>query len=745
MIPTLAPAPARSVQESIVPWVVDLVALAVTLLMLAALLVPGDGDLPGRPAMALVVVAFVPGWAVLRLLGAPINSLSLLGAVSLSVSLAMLTSLITVAWLGWRWYGLAVAWMLASSCALAVAIARPRSMRDGADDGLDAHSGTQQLPWNVLQPRWSGDRTTHVDADAAVAVALDARVDWVLWLLTLAGLLVFAITVAVADPADIDGYGLISALPASFYVGVALLLTALFAHLGAGGRRGHMGATVNLGCLIVMLHGVPGLVEPEPRFPVAWLHAGFANQIAYEGELLPRLDARFSWAGFFSGAAFLERVADTDDLFWILRFAPVAVNALAALAVYVLARALQTSTSRSIAAATIFVFANWIGQDYFAPQALGFVLVITIVAAVLTFFPDRPRSDGRVVRLFGSPGTQPLALTGDPAVLVYLACLFMAAGLIASHQLSPPMLVAMLVSLALLGRIRTKLLGAIVGLGFVVWMSHAAETYWVGHLDDVFGQVGDVSGVLDANVSQRAGPGSPARELVVRSRMVLMLGVWVAAGLAMVGERRRRTLDPALAALFLAPFGVLALQSYGGEVLLRVALFTLPGAAILLARTQFPLRVADHARLPRLTVPVLALSLVTPLFVLARYGNESYEQVTPDDRAVVEDMYRLVPDESEVYVMNRSTMVYSERLTAVRFRDLSSDPVRAQQMLDVADTSENPAYVLVTEGQEGYHHEVRGATPEWLSEFASRLLASGSFRIVSQHGDSMLLEHVGGA
>jgi hypothetical protein len=722
---------------------VDLVALAVTLLMLAALLVPGDGDLPGRPAMALLVVAFAPGWAVLRLLGAPVDPLSVLGAVALSVSLAMLTSLITVAWLDWRWYALAVAWMLATSCVLAAVIARPHPRRDIADGGFDPYSGTQQLPWNVTQPHWRSEWTT--DDDAQDDAAVDARADWVPWLVTLAGLLVCGITVAVADPGDIDGYGLVAAVPPLFYAGIGLLVAALFAQLGTGGRRGHIGATVNLGCLIVMLHGLPGFVEPEPRFPVAWLHAGFANQIAYEGELLPRLDARFSWAGFFSGAAFLQRVADTDDLFWILRFAPVVLNAMAALAVYVLARALQTSISRSIAAATIFVFANWIGQDYFAPQAFGFVLVITIVAAVLTFFPDVPRSDGRVVRMFGSPGMQPSALTGDAGALVYFGCLFLAAGLIASHQLSPPMLVAMLVSLALLGRIRTKLLGAIVGLGFVVWMSHAAESYWVGHLDDVFGQVGDVSGVLSSNVSQRAGPGSPARELVVRSRMVLMLGVWCAAGLAMLGQRRRRALDPALATLFLAPFAVLALQSYGGEVLLRVALFTLPGASILLARTEFPMRVADRVHLPRLAVPVVALTLVTPLFVLARYGNESYEQVIPDDRAVVEDMYGLVPDESEVYVVNRSTMMYSERLTGVRFRDLSSDPVTAQQMLDAADTDENPAYVLVTDGQEGYRHEVQGATPEWLSEFASRLLASGSFRIVSQHGESMLLEHVGGA
>ena len=322
------------------------------------------------------------------------------------------------------------------------------------------------------------------------------------------------------------------------------------------------------------------------------------------------------------------------------------MNAAAAVAVFALARSFRTSTSRAITASTIFVFVNWIGQDYFAPQAIGFVLVMSILATVLMYFSDVPRADGRVVRLFGSPGTPQPAITGKPAMLVYLACLLVAAGVISSHQLSPPMLVATLFALALLGRIRTRLLGAIIGLGFVLWMAHAAESYWVGHLNDLFGQVGNVSGVLNSNVSQRTGHGSPARASVVHSRIVFMLGVWIAAGLAMLGQRRRRTLDPALAALFFAPFVVLGLQSYGGEVLLRVALFTLPAASILIARVELPLRVADRVRIPRLVLPVVALSLLTPLFLLARFGNESYEQVTPDDLAVVEDMYRAVPDNS---------------------------------------------------------------------------------------------------
>lgn len=731
MIPTLAPARARSHTAPAVTRFVDLSALSITLLMLAALIVPGNGDLPGRPALALLVVTFVPGWTTLRLLRTPITALSVLSAFALSVSLAMVTSLIMVGWLGWHWRALAIIWMLGCAAGLGATIVRPlEAVEDDSDD-----TGPFDDAWAITRPRWRDDWSSAAEADLG---------DWRLWATTLAGLFISGGAIAVADPADIDGYGLISAVPPWFFAGVALLLVALFAQLRAGGRGGHVGACVNLGFLIVMLHGLTGFIEPNPRFPVAWLHTGFADHIAYEGELLPRLDARFSWAGFFSGAAFVERVADTDDLVWLLRFAPVAVNVAAAVAVFALARAVSTSTGRSIVAATIFVFGNWIGQDYFAPQAVGFVLVTTFLATVLTFFSGTPDPDGRVARWFGTTTEDHrVGLTGRSLTLVYLGCLFVAAAVIASHQLSPPMLVAMLVALSVVGRIKTKLLGPIVGLGFVLWMSHAAESYWVGHLADLLNQVGDVGSVVNSNVSQRAAPGSPARELVVRARIGLVFAVWAATVVAIVEQRRRRILDPALAALFFAPFVVLGMQSYGGEVLLRVALFTLPAASILIARMELPLQLADRARMPRLVLPVVALSLVAPLFLLARYGNESYEQVIPDDRAVVEDMYRLVPEDSSIYVVNRSTLMDLDRLKTVHFRDLSSNPVTAQQMLAAA-ARDGSVYVLITDGQAGYRQEVQGALPGWLDQFAGQLIAGGSVRVVSQHGRSMLLEQIGG-
>lgn len=62
-----------------------------------------------------------------------------------------------------------------------------------------------------------------------------------------------------------------------------------------------------VGALVFTLHGMPLLVEPLPRFPTAWLHAGFADHAA-TGQTLPLLDARFSWPGFFAGSALITEV-----------------------------------------------------------------------------------------------------------------------------------------------------------------------------------------------------------------------------------------------------------------------------------------------------------------------------------------------------------------------------------------------------------------------------------------------------
>jgi hypothetical protein len=714
--------------------VVDLVAFVPSLLVLVALLVPpASTALPARPLMALVAVAFAPGWAVLRWFGAPLRVLTVVAAFALSVATVMIVSLATVAWLDWNWRPIAIAWSALTVAGLIVPAVRDMTTLPPGSDARDAEVPTLDEP--LARSTVHADRAKRdVDSDVTTVWNLD-------WMLTAIGLLICTASVARTDVDDIDGRGLYSAVPLWFYAGIVLLLCALVRGLDRGDRRGQLAALANLGCLIVLTHGLPGLIESNPRFPVAWLHAGFADHIAWEGELLPRLDARFSWPGFFTGAAFLERIAGTETIRWALRFAPVVFNAIAAAVVYALGRSVGTSVRRSIVASTIFVFGNWIGQDYFAPQAIGFLLEMTVIVTVLTFFPARATTGGWIDRTIGPGEEIEPASTGDRSTLVYGACVLVAAAVIVSHQLSPPMLVAALLMLTLAGRIATRMLGWIVALGFVMWMSHAAEVYWVGHLDQLLEGVGDVQSVLRSNVSDRAGRATGDRQLVVRTRIGFMLMIWVAGALAILVQHRRRRLDPALLALFVAPFAILPLQSYGGEVLLRIAYFTLPATCVLIAGTRWPL--LERFRVPRLAVGVVALALATPVLVVARFGNESYEQVSEDDRRVVEAMYRIVPDGALIFVPNRASLAYIDRIDEVHFRDIPSRASGARPQLRQADLADS-VFVLITEAHEAYREQVRGAPPGWGQELADDLVARGWARVVARSGDSILLESIGG-
>jgi len=96
---------------------------------------------------------------------------------------------------------------------------------------------------------------------------------------------------------------------------------------------------------------------------------------------------------------------------------------------------------------------------------------------------------------------------------------------------------------------------------------------------------------------------------------------------ALVWRVRSKDRDWAVVVLlFLGAFTTIIGGNYGGEGVLRVYFFSLPGAVCLIA--------ALISKLPEFWHGQLALSclllLLTPLFFFARWGNELYEMVRPD-------------------------------------------------------------------------------------------------------------------
>jgi O-antigen/teichoic acid export membrane protein len=545
------------------------------------------------------------------------------------------------------------------------------------------------------------------------------------------------VAISQTDTGRIGDMGLIQAVPPLYYVALALVIVGLFICMGAK-RRAPLLTVLHVGAMIVLLHGLPALVEANPRFPIAWLHAGFVDQLASNGKLLPALDARFSWAGFFAGNALIEQAGASGAPVWLLKFTPLFVNAAACWAIWVIGKPFRFTQRQRLCALPVFVLANWVGQDYFSPQATNFVLFLIVVAVVVNVFGLAPVADSKIGRFVRSGPVDSLDLDPQQSVLVYLAVVAMIAAVIVSHQLTPFFLAGALLLMGLTKSIKVRTLGFVTLAGVITWIAYSAEAYWVGHWDKLVGSTGAVNTLVQRNLSDRAATSDLARALVVNSRIALAGVVWLLAGVALVRAWRRHNVPVALACLLVAPFPVMLLQSYGGEMLLRVYLFAVPPSALLIGTLMAP--AGRDLRLGRRLVMALVLSLSVPAFMLARYGNERFEQVTSDDLGAVETVYNQAPDGATVYVINPQTVVYSERVDQIRFAVLKSTEDASTTLRELsARGKDHPSYLLVTASQLAYEEQVHGRPDDWAGTFETELASSGKVEVVSRSGDTLLL------
>jgi hypothetical protein len=226
-------------------------------------------------------------------------------------------------------------------------------------------------------------------------------------------------------------------------------------------------------------------------------------------------------------------------------------------------------------------------------------------------------------------------------------------------------------------------------------------------------------------------------------------------GLATVAFLRSRSSDLLLpAALAGAPYAVLALQSYGGEGLLRAHLASLPFLVVLSAqawRMPGPPPEAGGAAAwhPPTRVTRVLTGGVTALvglslafgFLLARYGNESFEQMRASDVRSVQAFYAIAAPGSTLFLLQESVPFRYQDVEKYAVATLDPPPWEtedAQQALAAMEEVDGPAYLLVTEGQWEQARLVSGVRPHEVDRLRRMLAASPSLQIVWSDDESFL-------
>jgi hypothetical protein len=550
-----------------------------------------------------------------------------------------------------------------------------------------------------IVPPVVGGRTTKAVPRALIPSALHAAVP-----LVILGL--WALSISRVRLAGMTDLGLVSVLPVS---AIALLfaLSVSFAVALAGRPRWPV-LLAHVLVLIVVLYGVTAFVEPEPRFSTVWKHVGIIDYIAHRGSVNPSIDAYFNWPGFFALGAFITKAAGFGSALAIAAWGPLVFNLLVLPPLYVLLR--WATEDRRLVWLSLWVFyaTNWVGQDYIAPQAVGFLLSASLAAILVTWFTPRPTTApvrfslrGAIRRLDArrlgsgtvSPGADTLSLA--PPVqrigLLVIAVIIFAAT-VTGHQLTPFAALLSVLGLTVFAGLATRGLPWLMTVMLAAWIGYMTISYLRGNIGVLTTPIGALGNNLDQNVSNRLS-GSHEHATIAHIRVYVTAAIWLLAVAGVARRRLARHDDTALVVLAVAPFVLPFLQPYGGEILLRVFLFTLPAIAFFTASLLFPSRRSGGRWRTIGGVTILSCLLLTA-FQFTRYGNERLDLFTTGDVAAVRALYRLAPQ--------GSTLIAGSDNIPWRYRDYASYDYRVLTDLRSWRRNANASARVVTQLQKTF-------------------------------------------
>jgi hypothetical protein len=456
----------------------------------------------------------------------------------------------------------------------------------------------------------------------------------------------------------LNDYGLLPVLPLSFFAALALLVASFVAAVCAP-RTSEVLLAGHVLALIVFLHGTMPLVFSEPFYPWVYKHFGVVEYIDLHGRLDTSVDIYQNWPAFFTLSALFGRVAGTRPLEYAA-WAQVFFNACN----LVLLRYIFGSLSRDLrlvwTAVFVFFSANWVAQDYFSPQAFAFTLSLGLCGVILRWLliaPDRAWMArwlnrvaafiarlGRRRRSGAAPEDEPAGRQRVGRRTARNVAIAVFALIVTTHQLTPYMLIIGLAVLTFLGVVRPRLLVVLftaMALGYLLPRLDFVQRYY-----GLLGSTGEpLKNVRNAAVGINGLAGEPGRVLCANAARLLSLTIW---GLGFVGVVRRLRAgykNLGVAALAVAPAVIVLADTYGGEAIYRVYLFSLPWFALL---TAFALRPGgddwSSARIvPRLLLP---LALLLGLFLPAYFGMAATNEVRPGEVAASQYFYDHAPPHS---------------------------------------------------------------------------------------------------
>lgn len=504
----------------------------------------------------------------------------------------------------------------------------------------------------------------------------------VLIILSLAASVVMTTYVTHIDSAEL---GLATVLPSTFWIGLVLLGIFLYVNRESDGYL-----LVGLVLVVLYLYGIPMLTkEYAAEFPISYYFAAEGELVLSEGHLEPTPSdslVRYQhWPGFLFLTAFVKSLTSMPTSILCDYFPLFTISVYALLAFLILR--VRLSRRFSFLGAMWFVNGFYVGQHYFSPQSMAYVLYLSIFLLLARCFYKRTKSS---------------LVTMLTIVVLFTSASFW-------HPITPFVIIGGVAMMYIVDRFcsktgRLRLFGVpIIILFLTIEFSHemyVASAAFNFLTTSLYEQISRA----DVPILETAAPrviGSTAQMFDLLSSSLILAVIAIIAVLAILqafrGKGKWR--NDVFWIAWVAGAGLFAVFRYGPEAHLRALMFGLVPISYL--STSF------LARRPRVLCSILIVLLF--LHVPAHYSTDSWRMVTGSEQEGTAFYSKYSPQGVPCFYVARvlKYLVFSHDPTRIRTPIVSSIArppfFEVPNILSIKQAAESAAYVLYSDLLKNYY------------------------------------------
>jgi hypothetical protein len=333
-----------------------------------------------------------------------------------------------------------------------------------------------------------------------------------------------------------------------------------------------------------------------------------------------------------------------------------------------------------------------------------------------------------------------------------LGTLYFVYGVVAaSHQLSPYIIALGATGLVVLGLIQPlRVVPILIGIAvlYLLPRHQVADNYGLFNGFNFFHNAQGNGPVLGTSAGR-----------VFSSHVVQLMAieVWGLAGLAVLDSRRRLGLVAVPAVLGFTPFALLLAQSYGGEAIYRVYLFSAPWCAYLVASMVLRWRWMPRA----VGLPAAAVALTGAMLACLQgaHGQLVFNQFTRSEVQAANFIYSHAPPHSSIVLAmanfpTRLTAQYPEfaggpnnDLDLVDHLDLEGRPLDDEDLPQIdayfQSLSPEPAYLVISPSMKNFAHFFGYLPDGAMDNLRTTISRSPDFSVFYRNQDTVIYLYIG--